>query len=57
MLYFKSCARCSDGTVELGKDNFGSYLRCIVCGYTINSKSIRDESDNQLTHQTVNSNI
>ena len=61
MLYFKSCVRCSDGTVELGKDNFGSYLRCIVCGYTINSKSIRDESrdesDNQLTHQTVNSNM
>ena len=54
MLYFKSCGRCGDGTVELGTDNFGSYLRCIVCGYTINSKSIRDEVDNQATRQTVN---
>jgi len=57
MLYFKSCARCGDGTVELGTDNFGSYLRCIVCGYTINSKSIREGLDPQLTRQTVNSNM
>ncbi|MFL2665045.1 MAG: hypothetical protein ACJ0G8_03705 [Dehalococcoidia bacterium] len=57
MLYFKSCARCKDGTVELGTDNFGSYLRCIVCGYTINSKSIRDDLENQSIRQTVNSNV
>jgi hypothetical protein len=41
MLYFKSCLRCKDGTVELGADNFGSFLTCISCGYTINSRSIR----------------
>lgn len=41
MLYFKSCLRCKDGTVELGSDNFGSFLSCITCGYTINSRSIR----------------
>ena len=41
MLYFKSCLRCKDGTVELGSDNFGSFLTCITCGYTINSRSIR----------------
>jgi hypothetical protein len=41
MLYFKSCLRCKDGTVELGSDNFGSFLSCLVCGYTINSRSIR----------------
>jgi hypothetical protein len=41
VLYFKSCLRCKDGTVELGSDNFGSYLSCITCGYTINSRSIR----------------
>ena len=40
-LYFKSCLRCKDGTVELGSDNFGSFLTCITCGYTINSRSIR----------------
>ncbi len=56
MLYFKSCARCMDGTVEFVKDNFGSYLRCIVCGYTINSRSIRDQLDNQVSQQPVNSN-
>ena len=41
MLYFKSCLRCKDGTVELGSDNFGSFLTCLTCGYTINSRSIR----------------
>lgn len=41
MLYFKSCLRCKDGTVELGADNFGSFLSCLNCGYTINSRSIR----------------
>jgi len=41
MLYFKSCLRCKDGTVELGADNFGSFLSCLQCGYTINSRSIR----------------
>ena len=41
MLYFKSCLRCKDGTVELGSDNFGSFLNCLTCGYTINSRSIR----------------
>jgi hypothetical protein len=41
VLYFKSCLRCKDGTVELGADNFGSFLSCLTCGYTINSRSIR----------------
>jgi hypothetical protein len=41
MLYFKSCLRCKEGTVELGADNFGSFLSCLQCGYTINSRSIR----------------
>mgnify|MGYP003967084319 CR=1 FL=1 len=41
MLYFKSCLRCKNGTVELGSDNFGSFLSCLTCGYTINSRSIR----------------
>lgn len=41
MLYFKSCLRCKEGTVELGSDNFGSFLSCLTCGYTINSRSIR----------------
>ena len=41
MLYFKSCLRCKDGTVQLGADNFGSFLACLTCGYTINSRSIR----------------
>jgi hypothetical protein len=41
VLYFKSCLRCKDGTVELGSDNFGSFLSCLTCGYTINSRSIR----------------
>ncbi len=41
MLYFKSCLRCKDGTVELGSDNFGMFLNCLTCGYTINSRSIR----------------
>ena len=41
MLYFKSCLRCKDGTVELGSDNFGAFLSCLTCGYTINSRSIR----------------
>ncbi len=41
MLYFKSCLRCKDGTVELGSDSFGSFLSCLTCGYTINSRSIR----------------
>ena len=41
MLYFRSCMRCKEGAVELGSDNFGSFLSCITCGYTINSRSIR----------------
>ena len=41
MLYFRSCMRCKEGTVELRSDNFGSFLSCITCGYTINSRSIR----------------
>ncbi|MBT3555585.1 MAG: hypothetical protein HN495_08430 [Chloroflexi bacterium] len=41
VLYFKSCLRCKNGTVELGSDNFGSFLSCLTCGYTINSRSIR----------------
>ena len=41
MLYFRSCMRCKEGNVELGSDNFVSFLSCITCGYTINSRSIR----------------
>jgi len=44
VLYFKSCLRCKDGTVEFGSDNFGSFLSCLTCGYTINSRSIRANS-------------
>lgn len=51
MLYFKSCLRCKDGTVELGSDSFGSFLSCITCGYTINSRSIR--SDGSIAQPTT----
>ena len=50
MLYFKSCLRCKNGTVELGSDNFGSFLSCLTCGYTINSRSIR--SNGSIEHPT-----
>ena len=45
MLYFKACLRCKNGTVELGSDNFGLYLNCLTCGYTINSRSIRSNGE------------
>ncbi len=57
MLYFKSCLRCKDGTVEFGSDNFGSFLSCLTCGYTINSRSIRSngsiEQPNTLEEDVV----
>ena len=33
MLYFKSCSKCTTGTVEHNFDPHGNYLQCLNCGF------------------------
>jgi hypothetical protein len=33
MLHFKSCPKCSTGTVEHNNDAHGGYLQCLNCGF------------------------
>ena len=41
MLYFNSCPRCKNGTVQLESDFFGSYLSCLNCGFEKSAASVR----------------
>ena len=34
MLYLKACPRCR-GDVKFADDQYGKYLECLQCGYTI----------------------
>jgi hypothetical protein len=42
-LYFKSCLKCGDGTVELNWDVVASSntLKCLTCGYELMGKEVR----------------
>jgi polyferredoxin len=33
MLHFKSCPKCTTGTIEHNFDAHGSYLQCLNCGF------------------------
>jgi hypothetical protein len=33
MLHFKSCPKCTTGTIEKNFDAHGSYLQCLNCGF------------------------
>jgi hypothetical protein len=33
MLHFKSCPKCTTGTIENNSDAHGSYLQCLNCGF------------------------
>lgn len=33
MLHFRSCPKCTKGTVEHNNDPHGGYLQCINCGF------------------------
>ena len=33
MLYFKSCPKCSTGTIEHNFDTHGAFLQCLNCGF------------------------
>jgi len=48
MLYFKSCPKCTTGTVEHNFDAHGDYLQCLNCGFMrdvpdgISRKAVKD---------------
>jgi ribosomal protein S27AE len=33
MLHFKSCPKCTTGTIEQNFDAHGNYLQCLNCGF------------------------
>jgi len=33
MLHFKSCPKCTSGTIENNSDAHGSFLQCLNCGF------------------------
>ena len=33
MLHFKSCSKCTTGTIEHNFDAHGNYLQCLNCGF------------------------
>lgn len=33
MLHFKSCPKCTTGTIEHNFDAHGGYLQCLNCGF------------------------
>jgi Zn ribbon nucleic-acid-binding protein len=33
MLHFKSCPKCTSGTIENNSDAHGNYLQCLNCGF------------------------
>lgn len=33
MLHFKSCPKCTTGTIEKNHDAHGSYVQCLNCGF------------------------
>ena len=33
MLHFKSCPKCTTGTIENNSDAHGAYLQCLNCGF------------------------
>lgn len=41
MLYFKSCPKCLNGTIQLDSDFFGSFMTCLNCGFEKSAASVR----------------
>ncbi|MFP6678993.1 MAG: hypothetical protein VB824_02400 [Dehalococcoidia bacterium] len=37
-LYLKACPRC-EGDIALDDDQYGRYMECLQCGYTIRPKA------------------
>jgi ssDNA-binding Zn-finger/Zn-ribbon topoisomerase 1 len=33
MMRFKSCPKCQTGDMVLDRDTYGSYMRCLQCGF------------------------
>jgi hypothetical protein len=33
MLHFRSCPKCTTGTIEQNNDAHGDYLQCLNCGF------------------------
>ena len=48
MFYFHACPHCKDGALEVCKDYYSEYLRCVVCGYSkdvkVNIEAPQDKS-------------
>ena len=41
MLYFRSCPRCTTGTIQLDTDIYGTYISCLNCGFEKSAASVR----------------
>ncbi len=44
MIYLKSCQRCQ-GDVHYYNDTWGSYMKCLQCGQTWNSRKSEERAD------------
>ena len=44
MIYLKSCQRCK-GDVHFYNDTWGSYMKCLQCGQTWNSRKLEERAD------------
>lgn len=44
MLYFKSCGKCIEGTVELRNGLDGPEYKCINCGYETAALAEKEKS-------------
>ncbi len=44
MIYLKSCLRCK-GDVHFYNDTWGTYMKCLQCGQTWNSRKAEERAD------------
>jgi hypothetical protein len=44
MIYLKSCLRCK-GDVHFYSDTWGTYMKCLQCGQTWNSRKLEERAD------------
>jgi len=50
MIKLKSCPRCAQGDLILGRDVYGWYMQCLQCAHMIDlvAASAKEELPNQL---------
>ena len=54
MIKFKSCPRCVQGDLVLGRDLYGRYMQCIQCAHMVDmvAAPVKEELSRQLASLT-----